>query len=55
VPHTSSGQCHTHLPAPPQEGWNYNELNPNCLYAETKKRKMPFIILDDICLKFLDK
>jgi len=27
---------HTHLPAPQPEGWSYNELGPNCLFADTK-------------------
>jgi hypothetical protein len=49
------GLCHTHLPAPQLEGWSYNELNPNCLYAETNRKGIFFIILDDICLKLLDQ
>ena len=51
----SVSHTHTRLPAPPLEVWSYTELNPNCLYGEKKQRNMLFIILEDICLKFLDQ
>jgi hypothetical protein len=46
--------CVTHLPASQLEGWSYNELNPNCLYADMKTKENP-LLLDVICLKFLDQ
>jgi hypothetical protein len=37
--------CHTHLAAPQMEGWSYNELNPNCLYVDTKAKENVFLII----------
>jgi hypothetical protein len=50
------GLCQTHLPAPPPEGWSYNELDPNCFLLIQKQRKGCFfkIILNVISLRFLD-
>jgi hypothetical protein len=33
---------HTYLPASQLQGWSYTELNPNCLYADTKTKENPF-------------
>ena len=34
--------CHMHLSAPQVEGWSYNELNQNCLYADTETTENAF-------------
>jgi len=48
--------CHTHLPAMQLEGWNYNELNSDCLYADTKTKEYAFLLfVDAFCLKFLEQ
>jgi len=47
---------HIHLPAPQLGDWSYNELNPNCLYADTKINENHFtLLLDVIGLEFLDR
>jgi hypothetical protein len=33
------GLCQSRISAPHLEIWRYNELNPNCLYADAKKGK----------------
>jgi hypothetical protein len=42
---------HTHLPASQLEGWSYSELNPNCLYADTKTKNNNF----DVALNFVTR
>jgi hypothetical protein len=42
--------CHTRL-----ETWRYDELNPNCLYADNKNKwKLFLLYLYVMCFKFLD-
>jgi len=46
--------CDAYLPAPQVGDWSYNELNPKYMYADTKKINPYTLILDLICIKFLD-
>ena len=50
------GVIDTHRAAPHLNGWSYNELNTNSIYARTQTKENPFLsILVVICLKFLDQ
>jgi len=45
--------CHIPLLPSQLEGRSYIELNPNCVYADTKKGCVILLFLVAICLKFL--